>query len=288
MTRITLVASLLVTVSFFDLNRAAAQNASPPGATTSAVRSNLPTHPLMQLFDTDHDGVLSSLEIDKAVAVLKSLDKDHNGNVTLDEIRQQLREGEDSLNNPPLAKDDAERKSLAVFDDISGREMYQNTPPKDCRLLRLLTEAIGAKTVVEIGTSTGHSGIWFCLGLRPQSGRLITFDIDPQRIAIARENFQRAGVADMVTIVAGDAHENVKQLKDPVDLVFIDADKAGYLDYLNKLLPLVRPGGLIVSHNMSRPAPDPKFLEAITANPALETMFFHMDVWGVGVSLKKH
>jgi predicted O-methyltransferase YrrM len=69
--------------------------------------------------------------------------------------------------------------------------------------------------------------------------------------------------------------------------LFLDADKSGYLDYLEKLLPLVRQGGLILSHNMVRPAPDPAFVEAITTNPDLETIFLNMDAAGVGVTLKK-
>lgn len=76
-------------------------------------------------------------------------------------------------------------------------------------------------------------------------------------------------------------------MKDPIDLLFLDADKAGYLDYLNKLLPLVRPGGLVIAHNMRFPRPDPKYLEAVTTNPGLETIFLHMEAAGVGVTMKK-
>ena len=85
----------------------------------------------------------------------------------------------------------------------------------------------------------------------------------------------------------GDAHLEVTGLKDPIDLVFIDADKEGYLDYLKKLLPLVRAGGLVVAHNMASPPPDPRFVEAVTTNPALETVFLNMHEAGVGVTLKK-
>ena len=67
----------------------------------------------------------------------------------------------------------------------------------------------------------------------------------------------------------------------------LDADKDGYVFYLKRLLPLVRPGGLIVAHNMAQPPPDPRYLEAITANPDLETIFLLMDGAGVGVTMKK-
>ena len=126
-----------------------------------------------------------------------------------------------------------------------------------------------------------------CLALRSTGGRLTTFEIDPQRAALARKNFKRAGVDHLVTVVEGDAHREVLKLKGPIDLVFIDADKPGYIDYLNKLLPLVRPGGLILGHNMNSPAPDPAYVKAITTNPDLETLFLLMEGSGIGVTLKK-
>jgi predicted O-methyltransferase YrrM len=177
-----------------------------------------------------------------------------------------------------------------VLDDLhrNQSEGMMNVPPDDGRLLRVLTEAVGAKHVVEIGTSVGYSGTWFCLALRSTGGKLTTFDIDPERSAKARENFKRAGVEPMVTMVLGDAHETVTKLKEPIDLLFLDADKEGYLDYLNKLLPLVRPGGLVVAHNMDQRMADPRYVKAITSNPELETLFINMETSGIGVSLKKH
>jgi caffeoyl-CoA O-methyltransferase len=162
-----------------------------------------------------------------------------------------------------------------------------NVPEEDGRLLRLLTEATGARHVVEIGTSNGYSTIWFCLALRTTGGRITTFEIDEGRAALARKNFERAGVADLVTLVTGDAHENVARLKKPIDILFLDADKEGYVDYLEKLLPLVRPGGLVIAHNMHRPAPYPDFIKAYTTNPDLETLFLNMHAAGIGVALKK-
>ena len=184
---------------------------------------------------------------------------------------------------------EVERKIMGVLAELDQqRRGNLNVPVDDGRLLRLLVEATGARNVIELGTSNGYSGIWMCLGLRADGGHLTTFDIDPARAEKARLNFEKAVVTDLVTIVLGDAHETVQQLKDPIDLVFIDADKQGYLDYLRKLRPLVRKGGLIVSHNLNRPAPDPEYLEAITTDPGLETMFFHMDVSGIAVTLKKY
>jgi len=189
---------------------------------------------------------------------------------------------------PPIPKDDAEKLILNVISDLDKtRGEMQNVPYADGRLLRLLTETSNAKHVVEIGTSNGYSGLWFCLALRNTGGKLTTFDIDPDRIKLAKSNFKRADVDQLVTIIEGDAHEKVKDLKDPIDIVFLDADKSGYPDYLTKLLPLVRPGGLILAHNMKMPSPSPEYIKAITTNPDLETIFLNMQSAGISVTLKK-
>ena len=164
---------------------------------------------------------------------------------------------------------------------------FANVSPADGRLLRQLAETMNAKCVVEIGTSTGESGVWFALALRKTGGKLITHEIDPGRAAVAAENFKKAGVEGLITIVQGDAHEKVKDVEGPIDILFLDADKSGYLDYLDKLVPKLRPGGLIIAHNMVHPTPDPKYLEAITKNPDFETSFLLMDGAGIGVTMKK-
>jgi predicted O-methyltransferase YrrM len=196
-----------------------------------------------------------------------------------------------STEYPPLSKSEMEKKILSVLDDMdkNQRRGMMNVPITDGRLLRLLTETIGAKHVVEIGTSNGYSGIWFCLALRKTGGKLTTYEIDARRASLARENFKRAGVDKLVTLIEGDAHEEVTKLKEPIDLVFIDADKEGYTDYLKKLLPLVRPGGLIVAHNISMRggrAGIADYVKAVTTNPDLETIFYEQG-GGVSVTLKK-
>jgi caffeoyl-CoA O-methyltransferase len=193
-----------------------------------------------------------------------------------------------SLSKPPLAKSEAEKKILAVLDELNagGGRAMMNVPEVDGRLLRLLAETTGARQIIEIGTSNGVSGLWQCLALKSTGGKLTTFEIDAQRAALARENFQKAGVTDIVTLIEGNAHEKVAEVQGPVDICFIDADKEGYTDYLTKLLPKVRPGGLIVAHNITPGMADPKFLEAITTNPDLETVFYQQG-GGVSVTLKK-
>ena len=189
-----------------------------------------------------------------------------------------------------MAKDEAEKKILDVLQDMfdNQRGGMMNVPPRDGRLLRLLTETSNAKHVVEIGTSNGYSGIWMLLGLHGTGGKLTTYEIDHGRATLARENFARAGVSDSVTLVEGDAHEEVTKLKDQIDMIFLDADKQGYLDYRDKLMPLLRPGGIVAAHNMNVRQADSDFVKAITTNPDLETLFLHMDGTGVSVTLKKH
>jgi len=183
----------------------------------------------------------------------------------------------------------AEAKILSVLDDLH-REEYGlwNVTPEDGRLLRLLTEAMDAKHVVEIGTANGYSGIWFCLALRTTGGRLTTHEIDDHRASLARENFQKAGVDHLVTLVEGDAHKTVANIKGPIDILFLDADKTGHLDYLEKLLPLIPPGGLIIAHNTTDQAEDMKdYINEVTTNPNLETIFLHKQDQGIAVTLKK-
>ena len=192
---------------------------------------------------------------------------------------------ESFFQSSPTSKNEAEKQILAVLDDMdrNQRRGMMNVQIEDGRLLRMLTEAVGAKHVVEIGTSNGYSGIWLSLALQKTGGKLTTHEINAERAALARENFKKAGVDGSVTLVEGDAHENVTKIKEPIDVVFIDADKEGYTDYLNKLLPLVRPGGVILAHNISPRMADPKYIEAITKNPDLESMLHGQ----MSVTLKK-
>lgn len=275
--------------------------------------------PLMQALDTNSDGELSAEEIAAAGQSLKKLDKDNDGKLTREELRPTppgrggpggpggfdgpggpggpgpggpgmgpRGEGQQaSLEAASTAKDDAEAKILKVLEDIPKSQGWMaNVPSADGRLLRILAETIDAKNVVELGTSNGHSSIWIALALRKTGGKLITHEIDPDTAALARKNFAAAGVSDLITIVEGDAHQTVSQHKGPIDLVFIDADKQGYLDYFTKLLPLVRPGGLIVAHNMNARMADPAYLKAITTNPDVETVFYS-NGGGMSVTLKK-
>ena len=195
-----------------------------------------------------------------------------------------------SIKNSSAPSINTEAEILNVLEEMSNDQNYApwNITPEEGSLLRILTAAAGAKNVVEIGTSNGYSTIWFCLALRTTGGKITTHEIDPYRIDIADKNFKNAGVSHIVTIVEGDAHKTNTRLKEPIDILYIDADKAGYFDYFTKLLPLVRPGGLILAHNTTDLASEMQdYLKAITNNPELETIFLHKKPSGLSVTLKK-
>jgi predicted O-methyltransferase YrrM len=187
---------------------------------------------------------------------------------------------------PSPAKNDVERRVLQVIDeyDRTQRSGSLSVSYEDGRLLRILAESLVATRVVEIGTSFGYSGLWLAIALGA-SGRLTTFEIDEGRHGRARANFERAGVLDSIDLVLGDAHLLAARVEGPVDMVFCDADKAGYLDYLRQLTPALRPGGLFVSHNIQMATRE--FHEAISSDAALETTFVDVGSGGIAVTLKK-
>lgn len=118
-------------------------------------------------------------------------------------------------------------------------------------LLGILARAVGARKILEVGTLGGYSGTWLALALAP-GGKLITLEVNPRHAEVARHNFERADVADRVTIRVGPALETLPDLRSeaPFDLIFIDADKDNYPAYLDWAIALARPGALIVADNV--------------------------------------
>ncbi len=140
----------------------------------------------------------------------------------------------------------------SVLLDIARAGEQQGLPLVDAEvggLLRVLATAVGATRILEIGTAIGYSGIWLAAAL-PANGTLVTMARDRTRAAQARENFVQAGVADRVTVMIGDALLMLAKVAGPFDLIFQDGDKRMYLPMLDRLVELVRPGGLIVTDNV--------------------------------------
>jgi predicted O-methyltransferase YrrM len=123
------------------------------------------------------------------------------------------------------------------------------------KLLNLLARVQGARSILELGTLGGYSTIWLARALPPE-GRLISLEIDPKRAEIARSNIARAELANVVEIRVGHAVDSLQQMvtegRAPFDLIFIDADKPGYAEYLKWCLKLSRPGTLIIADNVVR------------------------------------
>lgn len=116
-------------------------------------------------------------------------------------------------------------------------------------LLRVLSVAAGATRQLEIGTAIGYSGMWLA-GALPPDGTLITIEKDPERARTARAYFERAGFLNRVSVVVGDARLLVAKVAGPFDLIFQDGDKALYSSMLDRLVDLLRPGGVLVTDNV--------------------------------------
>ncbi len=158
--------------------------------------------------------------------------------------------------------------------------------PEVGRFLNLLIKIAAARRILEIGTGEGYSTIWLGLAAQATDGRVITLELDPERAEVARQNLTQAGLEDRVTVRVGDARELLEDLQGPFDFVFIDAEKTEYLAYLERLLPRVRNGGLIVADNVtSHAAALRPYVDHVQAHPRLESVVVPIGR-GEAVSLK--
>ena len=168
--------------------------------------------------------------------------------------------------------------------ESSWRDM--NVPMRDGQFLHDLIVENGYTRALEIGTSTGHSSIWIAWALSKTGGRLITLEIDESRHREALENFEKAGVADVIDARLGDAHELVKTLEGPFDFVFSDADKGWYKQYFIDLAPKMAPGGCYLSHNIDMRGMG-EYVDYQRSRPEFETTIEDDLTSGIGVSCRK-
>lgn len=151
--------------------------------------------------------------------------------------------------------------------------------PEEGALLTFLARLVSARTAVEVGTFTGYSSICLARGLTAD-GRLITCDVSVEWTAVAREFWERAGVADRVDLRLGPALQTLRHLpqQEFLDLAFIDGDKPGYIDYWEAIVPRLRPGGLLIVDNTlfngevldSAPGPKPAAIRAFNVHAAAD------------------
>ncbi|HEX2975011.1 MAG TPA: class I SAM-dependent methyltransferase [Bacteroidales bacterium] len=145
---------------------------------------------------------------------------------------------------------DLDEKVKKFLDENENRWHDMNVPDVDGRTLYDIIIKGNYKNALEIGTSTGHSGIWIAWALSKTGGKLITIDIDEGRHKIALENFRKAGLSDYIDARLADAHQLVKELKGPFDFVFSDADKEWYKNYFLDVDPKLVTGGCFTAHNI--------------------------------------
>jgi predicted O-methyltransferase YrrM len=158
---------------------------------------------------------------------------------------------------------------------------------EDGRFLRVMIATSAAKRVLEVGGAYGYSAIWMGLGLRETGGRLTTIESDPARAKSAAENVRKAGLSDIVTIVAGDAFTAIPKLQGSFDFVFVDAWKRDYKRFLDLMLPRLNTRGLFVAHNVvNKEAEMRDFLDAIKNDPRLLTTIVTPSGEGMSVSYK--
>lgn len=188
------------------------------------------------------------------------------------------------IENPELDK-----KVEAFLERSRYRWRDMNVSTSDGELLYELIIKNRYTKALEIGTSTGHSGIWIAWALSKTGGKLITIEIDESRYDQAIANFKEAGLLDYIDARLGDAHELVPKLKGPFDFVFSDADKWWYKNYLIAVLPKLEVGGCFTAHNVTgkgRSRGITEFLDYLESLPNMKTTIERPSYSGISVSYK--
>ncbi len=158
---------------------------------------------------------------------------------------------------------------------------------EDGRFLRVMVASSGAKQALEIGTAFGYSAIWIGLGLRQTGGQLTTIESDAARAKKAADNIRRAGLADVVTVVAGDGFKEIPRLAGGFDFVFLDAWKRDYKRFFDLVLPRLKPRGLFLAHNVVNKQTEMRdFLGTIQNDPKLFTTIVAPSGEGMSVSYR--
>jgi predicted O-methyltransferase YrrM len=159
---------------------------------------------------------------------------------------------------------------------------------EDGRFLRVMIASSGEKHALEIGGANGYSAIWIGLGLRQTGGHLTSIEFDPARAKAAAENVRRAGLADIVTVVPGDAFKEIPKLQGTFDFVFLDAWKRDYKRFLDMVFPRLEPGGLFLAHNVVNKKDEmTDFLGEIQTDPRMYTSIVTPSGEGMSITVKE-
>jgi caffeoyl-CoA O-methyltransferase len=158
---------------------------------------------------------------------------------------------------------------------------------EDGRFLRILIASTHRKRALEIGGASGYSAIWMAQAMRLTGGTLVTIEYDPQRAKELADNVRRAGMTDVVRVVAGDAFQEIPKLQGTFDFVFLDAWKRDYRRFFDLVLPRLDTGGLFTAHNVVNKRTEMgDFLDAIQHNPAVWTTIVAPSGEGISISYK--
>jgi predicted O-methyltransferase YrrM len=188
---------------------------------------------------------------------------------------------------PAEKHSELDRRVQAFLDRARGSWRDMNVPEADGQTLYDIVTKNKYTRALEIGTSTGHSGIWIAWGLSKTGGRLITIDIDERRHRAALANFKEAGLDKFVDARLGDAHALVPKLEGPFDFVFSDADKEWYTNYFVAVWPKLVPGGCFTAHNVtSRQTGIQQFLEHLKTIPGAKTTIDRSSSAGLSITYK--
>ena len=159
---------------------------------------------------------------------------------------------------------------------------------EDGQFLRVLVSAKETQRALEIGGASGYSGIWIGLGLRQTGGHLTTIEYDPVRAKEAAENIRRAGLDDVVTVIAGDAFAVIPTLQGEFDMIFLDALKRGDKRFFEMTFPRLTPGGVFLAHNVINKREDMgDFLDAIWTHPQAWSSIIAPAGEGISLTYKK-
>lgn len=188
----------------------------------------------------------------------------------------------------PVPQADLDARVSRFLEQRAGSWRDLNVPREDGKTLHDLILQHRFTRALEIGTSTGHSGIWMAWALGKTGGKLTTIEIDPQRHREAVANFEAAGVARFVDARLGDAHELTKTMQGPWDFVFSDADKEWYTNYLSAVWPRVVRGGCFTAHNVTMGGAAMRdFLSALNALPDGTTRIDRSSRAGLSITCKR-
>lgn len=175
-----------------------------------------------------------------------------------------------------------------ILDEIKTRDAGQLAISEaDGQFLRVLVGTRRTRRALEIGGASGYSGIWIGHGLRETGGQLITIEYDPVRAREAADNIARAGLSDIVTVIAGDAFVEIPKLEGTFDMIFLDAWKQDYKRFFELTFPRLDAGGVFLAHNVVNKREDMgDFLDAIWTRPGAWTSVIAPSGEGMSLTYK--